>query len=319
LGFSYHSVILLLGIAVAGLTLFGAIAVGPYSRRGLRMMLATISFAAFLGSAFWFTLYLGFIEQRRAIETRLAELRAQVLSTGSPLACLERTGDAVEAACAQTLFATPETLAAANVYTAARLDLLTAAARYPGPRTPQFDDAIDALRISLQQDPFGLTANILMLRRGCTAERCDDIAIFRDPARLRNNIRQKAFDANVARHAGGWRTPAPTAALPAASATPAIAPTGSETRAPIPDKYTLPSAASIPPVSIMNDEPPERPGPAPARDRAGSTRQPVTALPPEEQAPAALPSAPSSASDKQAPARREKTRPNAPLPIGPPQ
>jgi hypothetical protein len=269
---------------------------------------------AFLGSAFWFTIYLGFIEQRRAIEIRLSELRGQVLSAGSPLACLERSGDIVEAACAQTLFATPETLAAANVYTAARLELLTAASRYAGPRTPQFDEGIDALRISLQQDPFGLTANILTLRRGCTGTRCDDIAIFHDPARLWSNIRQKAFDANVARHAGAWRTPT-------AGVMPGIVPTGSETRAPIPEKYALPSAASIPPVSIMNEEPAERPesAQAPVKDRLSSTRQPVTASPREEQAPAALPSAPSAASEKQAPARRERPRPGGPLAISPPQ
>lgn len=285
------------------------------------MTFVTISFAAFLGSAFWLTIYLGLIEQRRSIETRLSELRGQALSAGSPLACLERTGDVVETACAQTLFSAPETLAAANFYTAARLDLLTAAARYPGPRTPQFDGAIDALKISLQQDPFGLTANVLMLRNGCSAERCDDIAIFHDSVRLWSNIRQRAFDANVARHAGRWR--APSAALPGpASATPSIAHPGSETRAPIPEKYTLPSAASIPPVSIMNDEPAERPdsAPAPARDRPNSTRQPVTASPREEQvpAPAALPSMPSPASEKQVPPRREKMRPNAPLAISPP-
>lgn len=320
LGYSYHSFILLLGFAVAALTLFGAIAVGPYGRRGLRMMLAMVSVAAFLGSAFWLTIYLGFIEQRRSIETRLSELRAQALSAGSPLACLERTGDIVEAACARKLFATPDTLAAASFYTAARFDLLTAAVRYAGPRTPQFDDVIDALKVSLQQDPFGLTANTLMLRSGCTADRCDPMAIFHDPVRLSNNIRQRVFDANVARHAGGWRAALPDAASPppATSAIPPSAVSGSEARAPIPEKYTLPSAASIPPVSIMNEEPAEPPqsGPARARDRSN-----LSGSPREEQAPAAgaLPSVPVSASEKQMPPRREKKPPNAPLSISPPQ
>ena len=312
--FSYHIVILLLGVAVAGLSLLGAIAVGPYGRRGLRAISATISIAAFLGTAFWGVSYLGFIEQRRSIEARLSELRGQALSAGSPLACSERTGDALEAACAQALFATPETLAAANVYTAARLDLLTAAARYAGPRMAQFDDAINALRISLQQDPFGLTAHILVTRKGCTAERCDDMAMFGDPARLQSNIRQKAFEANMARYAANWRTSAPAAA--ASSASDPVAPAGSETRAPIPEKYSLPSAASIPPVSIMNDEPADRPE---ARDRATPPRQPAAASPRDEQvqAPAALPSAPASGSERPAPARRERPRPNAPLSISP--
>ena len=312
MGFSYHSVILLLGIAVAGLSLFGAIAVGPYGRRGTRVMLAAISFVALLGTAFWFTIYLGYIEQRRSIETRLSELRSQALGAGSSLACLERTGDALETACAQALFATPETIAAASVYTAARLDLMVQSTRYAGPRTPQFDDIIDALGVSLQQDPFGLTANILVQRKGCTAERCDDVAIFQNPERLRSNIRQKAFDANMARHSVNWRVPAP--APTSAVTTTTTVPAGTETRAPIPEKYSLPSAASIPPVSIMNDEPADRPE---ARDRA--PRQPAAAPPRDEQvqAPAALPSAPTPTPERPAPARREKARPNAPLSISP--
>ena len=60
---------------------------------------------------------------------------------------------------------------------------------------------------SLQQDPFGLTANMLVRREGCTAQRCDAIAVFCDPTRVWDNIRQKTFDANVARHAAGWRAP----------------------------------------------------------------------------------------------------------------
>ena len=163
--YSYHILVLLSGVALAGLTLFGAVAVGPYGRRSVRLTLVLISCAATIGTALWFVTYLGLIEQRRAIEVRLAELRAQAISPGSAFACLERAGDAVSAACEQTLFSAAVTLAAANFYTAARLDLLVAAARYSGPRTPQFDDAVAALQLSLQQDPFGLTANTLVLKR----------------------------------------------------------------------------------------------------------------------------------------------------------
>ena len=264
--YSYHSLILVVGFAVAGLALSGVVAIGPHGSRGARIAFAMVSFAAFLGSALWLMTYLGLVDQRRTIETRLAELRAQALGAGSTLACLERSGEIVETACAQTLFAAPETLAAANFYTAMRLDVLAAAARYTGPRTAQFDEAVAALQRSLQQDTFGLTANTLVLREGCTAQRCDSLALFRDPARLRENIRQRTFEENAARYASGWRAPtasaAPAAAAPAAPAMAAplpspgiIAPTGGETRAPIPDKYTLPSSASIPPVSIMNAEP----------------------------------------------------------------
>jgi len=311
LEYSHHSLIVLAGFAVAALALFGAIAVGPYGRRGVRPVLVLISFAAFAGSAFWLFSYLGMIDQRRAIEARLAELRAQALSPGSAFACLERTGAIVETACAQTLFAAPETLAAANAYTAARLDALTAAVQFSGPRTQQFAETVQATQQSLQQDPFGLTANVLV-QRGCTAQGCNAVAVLFDPTRVWDNIRQKTFEANLARYAAGWR--APGAAAPAAGLT---APTGGETRAPIPDKYTLPSASSIPPVSIMSDEPlrPTTP-PAVAKDRpAGSPASQAEAEPAPASAPAALPRAKQPAAPKQQ--RREPQRSNAQLSIAP--
>jgi hypothetical protein len=328
----YHPLFLLFGVALAGLTLFGAIAIGPYGRRGLRLTLGLMSFAAVLGSALWIITYLAFIDQRRSIEMRLSELRAQALGAGSVLACLERAGDLLDTACGQTLFAAPETLAAANFYTATRLDVFQSAARYSGPRTPQFDDAVGALERSLQQDPLGLTANALVLREGCTAERCDAIALFRDPSRMLSNIRQKTFDANVVRYASGWRAPLPAAASPVSALTtavpapPAGGPGGIEARAPIPDKYTLPSADSIPRVSIMNDEPPDRSASAAtqAKDRSKSTvHQPVASAPVTEPSPASPQSTPAASPpaglERLPSIRRERTRPNSPLSITPTQ
>ena len=239
--------------------------------RAVRLTLAILAFAAFLGSALWLVPYFGWIEQRRAIEARLSELRAQALSASSTLACLEGAGDTIEKACEQTVFATPESLAAANFYMTTRFDVLTSAARYSGPRTPQFDEAITALQRSLEQDPFGLTANTLALRTGCTAERCDAIAMFGEKARVRENVRQKTYQGIVARHSANWRTSAPTVAFPLCALR-----RWPRTRAPIPDKYTLPSASSIPPISIMQDEPTERrpSAPATAQDRPNAPVQP---------------------------------------------
>jgi|tagenome__1003787_1003787.scaffolds.fasta_scaffold20869799_1 hypothetical protein len=316
LEFSPHLLILLGGFAIALLSLFGVFAVGPYGRRGVRFMLGLVALAAFAGSVGYLVLYLGMIDQRRALETRIAELRAQAMTAG-PLACLERTDDAVQAACAQSLFASPGSISAARVYTTARLDLLTAAHRYSGPRTPQFEELVAALQHSLQEDPFGLTADSLMRRESCTEQRCPSLALFADTARLSANIRDKTFDANVARYTAAWTAPPPAAppAAPSASASapvPKISPSG-ETRAPIPDKYELPSSASIPPVSIMTDEPPQRAAPPPAaKDRPAAPPQeaaaPAAATPPVQ---AETPPRPRP--QKQAPRKKD----NAPLSIAP--
>jgi hypothetical protein len=337
LEFSFHSLMLLIGFVIAGLSMAGAIALGPFGWRGARVGLAMVSVAAFLVSIFWSLSYVGYLDQRRAIEARLAELRAQALAAGSALACLERSGDVLEAACADALFRTPEVLAAANFYTASRLDLLRAADRYGGPRGQTFEESIAALKRSLEQDAFGLTAHVLTTREGCTADTCEAVALFHDPARLWVNIRERTFDANLSRHAVAWRTgvpavlpvaaapgaatPAATASVPAAPVLPTLSPTG-ETRAPIPDKYTLPSSASIPPVSIMSDEPARPAAPARSETKGEPKERPATAAAPQppdgDPVPAAAPK------QQQAPApRREAPRPapaaNAPLSITPGQ
>jgi hypothetical protein len=338
LEFSFHSLTLLFGFVVAGLSMAGAIAVGPFGWRGARIGLAMVSVAAFLVSVFWSLSYIGNLDQRRAIEARLAELRAQALASGSALACLERSGEVLEAACADTLFQTPAMLAAANFYTASRLDVLRAADRYGGPRNQTFEESIAALKRSLEQDPFGLTAHVLTTREGCTPNTCEAVALFHDPARLWVNIRERTFDATLARHAVAWRTgvpPAPpvatapgaaaptaTASVPPAPVLPTLSPTG-ETRAPIPDKYTLPSSASIPPVSIMSDEPARPAAPARSDTKGEPKERPATAAAPQppqdgDPAPVAAPK------QQQAPApRREAPRQapaaNAPLSITPGQ
>ena len=316
LEFSPHLLILFGSFAIAVLALVGFVAVGPYGRRGVRFMLGLVALSAFAGGAAYLVVYLGMIDQRRAIEARIAELRAQAMTAGS-LACLERTGDAVQAACGQSLFASPGTVSAGRLYTTTQLDLLIAANRYGGPRTPQFDDAVATLQRSLQEDPFGLTADILMRRERCTEQRCPMLALFANPARLEANIRNKTFDANVARYTAAWGAPqpgTPQTPPPASASAPAITP-GGETRAPIPDKYELPSAASIPPVSIMTDEPPRAAAAPAAKDRPAAPPQEAAA----PGAPAATPpvraETPSAAQKKSAPRRPKQS--DAPLSISP--
>ena len=176
---SYHLLILVAGFAVAMLAFVIALAVGPYGRRGVRFTFGSIALIAFVGSVAWLVVYLGMIEQRRAIEERIAALRTQATASGT-LACLERATEALQASCAQSLFASPGAISSAGIYTASRLDAMKAARRYSGPRTPQFDDAVATLERALQEDPFGLAADILVRREGCTAQRCEALSLFSD-------------------------------------------------------------------------------------------------------------------------------------------
>lgn len=216
---------------------------------------------------------------RRAIVQRHTELTTVAAAPGSALSCLDAgAGDTVEAACEARVFATPHSTAAAVAYIGARLSLLTDAAE----TQPGALKALAASRRALELDRYGIAAHVLAARDGCTAERCAAFTHLTDPSALKANMKAQAFDQYVSRHVSAWNAmpgvpaePVP----PAMSAAPSIAPvqsaavTGPPVAQPMSDKYTLPSAASIPAVSIMNAEPPLPKGAAEAQAQAQAPSQ----------------------------------------------
>jgi hypothetical protein len=220
-------------------------------------------------------------EERRAIEARLSALQSRTHVPGSTLTCLDAavTG-IVEAGCERNLFATPENVAAASAFTAERLEILADGLKFSGKRTPQFDKALEGLRRAIEQDRFGFVANVLAIQEGCGAERCDALVLLRDPGRVQENLERQAFEQIVARHAGAWATPQVVQASNAP-------PPGQSSSAPPPgrgiplaDKYVLPSSDSIPPVSIMNNEPASEVAPSNASSRDAGNPTPRQAAKP---------------------------------------
>lgn len=196
---------------------------------------------------------------RRALLQRGTELTAAAAAPGSALSCLDAgAGDTVEAACEAKVFADASTTAAAVAYVGARLALLTEAAD----AQPAALKALAASRRAVELDRYGIAAHVLIARDGCTAERCAAFAWLTDPATIRANMKAQAFDQYVSRHAATWNAPPPAGDVPAAvsAAPPAAAPVQpaavEPVAHPVSSKYSLPSAASIPAVSIMNAEPP---------------------------------------------------------------
>ena len=257
---------------------------------------------------------------RRALDARAAELTARALVPGSALACLDGVASAsVEAACERALFAGPETIAAALAYADARLSLL-ADGMAVAARDPAYAQTLERARWAVEADRFGIMAQVLAMR-GCDASQCPAFALLRNPARLAANLGGRTFETNVVLHAASWRSDgaalaaippsAPVArstlpSAPAASVAPppaASTPTGT----PVATRYDFPSSASIPPVSIMDAEPPlpagagqsatplPRPQPTPrrpaAREAAAPLAPPVPIAPPQ---PAPAPGASSS-------------------------
>ena len=164
------------------------------------------------------------------------------------------------------MFADAQSAASAVAYTGARLALLKDATAFAQRGEAGFIDAFAGTRRALELDRFGLAAHVLATRDGCTADACAAFALLRDTGALKANLRVHAFDGYVARYAAAWNksdakaeprtSPWPRSSRPrrtpvASAPAPQAAP-----HQPVSSRYDFPSAASIPPVSIMNAEPP---------------------------------------------------------------
>jgi hypothetical protein len=215
-------------------------------------------------------------------------------------------GENVDGACEKALFASAATVAAASSYAAARLELLSDMAAYAKHGGRDIDGALVPLRHSLETDAYGFVAHALAVRDGCTSQNCKALEVLRDPSRVRANLSGQTLDRYLDRYLTVWALqpdgPAPVADA-ATQSQPTYQPGGPGPRKSV--NIDFPTAASIPPVSIMNPEPGTKPTPAvPAVSAANpnppaSTAATTSAPPPKKprkqaanppvQAPAASP------------------------------
>jgi hypothetical protein len=267
--------------------------------------------------------------ERGAFEARLAALNAQANAPGSTLACLNGLGgETVELACEKSIFATPETVAAAVTYTSARLALLADAVDFAR-ANPAHASGYTALKRSLEADLFGLVSYVLATRDNCTAQQCDAFQFMSDLSKVQANLKDQTYQTYIGRYAGMWPVRTVGGSRSAAESTPVAA---APPPMPMSSKYSFPSAASIPPVSIMNAEPaapaPAAPPPVQAAAPPPPAAAPPAAAPPTPQrrpaqaAPApARPAAPPRTANQQAPGRTQplqlQAQPAAPGPAAP--
>ncbi|MCK9918629.1 hypothetical protein MXD81_56850 [Microbacteriaceae bacterium K1510] len=244
--------------------------------------------------------------ERRALLARQTELTGRALMPGSPLACLAGgVGETVGNGCEKAVFADAATAAAALSFTAARLVLLQDARRLGD---ADVATALAGDRRAIELDRFGLAAQVLTDRDGCTPERCAAFALIGETGALQSNMKAHVYDQYVSRYAAGWGralapvaapAPGPQAGLPPVipvTPDPALAADGVQpqppaaTGHPVDPKWDFPSSDSIPAVSIMNSEP-ARPktkdGPQTAHTGAEGAAPPVPPKRPQAQAPTA--------------------------------
>jgi hypothetical protein len=236
------------------------------------------------------------VEEKRAFERRVSELTGRASAPGSVLSCLEGiNNEALAAACERVVFENPENVAAVLAYTSARLHLLTDGIEMVSRTGLNLDGGLNVLRRGLEADRFGAVAYLMAQQPECLPSQCEMLGIFGDANRIRMNLQEKPFEALVAKYSPQWGQPSRTSAVdPSRNTASAIAPP-----APVSSKYDLPSAASIPPVSIMNSEPGQPANTAPAaspvaRPRPPAARAPVTR---NSEPPPPVPLAPSAAAN----------------------
>jgi len=236
------------------------------------------------------------------------EARAQAAASLPALSCLDDlAGDMVAAGCEKALFGSPDAAAAAVSYTAARIDRLTALGDVAAAEKCLTLD-MKVLRKSLEHDRYGLVAQVLVARDGCTQFDCAAFRSLTDQQRVAANMDTHLYDTLVARYAPSWNAPAAAPAMQgsgALAALPASMPTGKPTNA------EFPSASSTPPVSIMNPEPPT----AATRQAPAANAAPAPRTPAPASAQAAVPAAPAA---KKPPAPKAARAPAPPVPLAPP-
>jgi hypothetical protein len=209
---------------------------------------------------------------RRALEMRAQELTTRAMAPGSALACLDAiAGETVDAACEKALFASPAAVAAATAYAAARLELLSDMAAYVKHGGRDIDGALLPLRHSLETDAYGFLAHALAVRDGCTSRNCKALDVLADASRVRANLSGQTLDRYLDRYLTAWAqqpdSPGPVADA-ATQSQPTYQPSAPGQRKMV--NIDFPTAASIPPVSIMNPEPGTKPTPAGAAASAAN-------------------------------------------------
>lgn len=209
------------------------------------------------------------------------------------LACLDGlSGDKVEAACEKALFGSADSTAAAVSYTAAQISRLPIAANQATPE-------LAMLRRVLERDRYGLAAQVLLTREGCTPSACETFRHLVNTSQIVANMNERVFEQVVARHEDEWGEGATLASV----------------RGGKPANIDYPSSSSIPPISIMTSDQPRSesqtqasaaPSSAPPSAAASSpapVAPPIMAVPSNVLPfPAGTPSAPANQQAKRAPA-----------------
>lgn len=280
------------GIGVALLVLFALLAVFRTNVGEVVWTVTRLGLVVVVAASAW--LFFGRAidhdraEERRALDQRIQELTVRATEPGSPLGCLDTTmNEALDTVCERVIFANPGTVAAATVFVAAQLALLSDAVDYINRSDAAYANAITGLRHTIETDRFGLVAQVLATHDGCTAAKCTQLAMLSDTTRVSDHLKDGTFDGLVARYATLWpqtgtRSTAAVAAAPSSTGygSPAFPPANGlqssdrTQETPGPKRAAATTLHSPPPRLVPRPSPPARPPAALAPPADSADTQP---------------------------------------------
>lgn len=213
------------------------------------------------------------------------------------LACLDGiAGESVESACEKALFATADATAAAVSYTAAQISRLASFGNASAADAMMTPD-LRALRRTIERDRYGLVAQVLMTRDGCTSTACAFFPSLTNTSQIAGNMNERLYDGLVGRYSPFWNAPAASSAASNSPVSALGAPGAPQGR---PVSGDFPSASSIPPVNIMTPEPAAQGAQSAPRQPDNSARATAPAAPKKSSAQKSRAQAPTSLAPGQA-------------------
>ena len=206
------------------------------------------------------------------------------------------------------VFASPEAVAAAVKYVAAQLALLDDGTAYAKRSDAAIPSELAPLRTAIELDRFGLVAQVLKEREGCTVDRCDALTRFREFTRVLGNLRDHTFEEQVKKYTAIWNAPRPATGVVAAAGPSVALPrtsgpgtVASLPRDPAAAELALQPAAVAPPAALGSvASPPQEQLPlggvvvAPPQGPPPLPRNPAAAEPASQSAAVTPPTAPGS-------------------------
>jgi hypothetical protein len=271
-------------LAVGIAALFGLIVLVALLRAEKSVANGALTVIALLAIGVAATVVLRDAEPAQKTAASAASPARQLATTLPVLSCLdELAGEMVLAACEKSLFASPDTVAAAVSASAALVDRLTSYGDV-GNANREAPPDLATLRTAVERDRYGLVAYVLQSRDRCTPDACFAYPSIPDHKQIASNMGERFYEGLLTRYAPAWNAPPAPAGVSAVpgvaslSGLPPSLPTGKPTNA------EFPSSSSIPPISIMTDTPVR----APAADAKAAPRPaPKKQAAPKEVTPAA--------------------------------